>query len=225
VYEHHGAQAAADATGIPVRSIRWWASAERWPRRLAVADPSPEKVEARSQAARVGWHSRRRTMADQLGNVGAELLEAIRGELAQRKRLNLRDAGIVLGIMLDKAELLAAQTGGSDGPTMSHEERIARLRELAAEWRKRAEASQGVAEWDLLGVMDELVGALAAVQDARAAAQAAGRIERAISLNLVERSVGDGALALAELLEAEGTPYQPPPGGGPKGGRRQTMAA
>jgi hypothetical protein len=30
---------------------------------------------------------------------------------AERKRLNLRDAGILLGIMLDKAELLAAQTG------------------------------------------------------------------------------------------------------------------
>jgi hypothetical protein len=40
---------------------------------LAVADPSPEKVEARSQAARIGWQTRRRTMADQLGHVGAEL--------------------------------------------------------------------------------------------------------------------------------------------------------
>src|SRR5829696_4808059 len=81
VYELHGAQAASDATGIAVRSIRRWASAERWPRRLAapmaVADPTPEKQVARSQAARIGWHTRRRTMADQLGNVGAQLLEAI----------------------------------------------------------------------------------------------------------------------------------------------------
>jgi hypothetical protein len=70
IYEQHGAQAAADATGISVRSIRRWALAKRWPRRLAVADPTPEKTAARSHAARVGWHTRRRTMADQLGHVG-----------------------------------------------------------------------------------------------------------------------------------------------------------
>jgi hypothetical protein len=143
VYEQHGAQAAADATGISVRSIRRWALAERWPRRLAVAVPSPEKVEARSQAARMGWHTRRRTMADQLGNVGAQLLEAIQADLAQRKRLNLRDAGILLGIMLDKAELLAAQTGGADGSGMDDEARLARLREMAAELAGRAKADQG----------------------------------------------------------------------------------
>jgi hypothetical protein len=142
VYETHGAQAAADTTGIPVRSIRRWALAERWPRRLTVADPTPEKVEARSQAARMGWHTRRRVMADQLGNVGAQLLEAIQGELAKGRRLNLRDAGILLGIMLDKAELLAAQTGGTDGAAMSPEESIARIRELATAINQRAGADQ-----------------------------------------------------------------------------------
>jgi hypothetical protein len=141
VYAHHGAQAAADATRIPVRSIRRWASAERWPRRLAVADPTPEKMEARSQAAMLGWHTRRRHMADQLGDVGAQLLEAIRQDLAQRKRLNLRDAGILLGIMLDKAELLAAQTGDTDG-RMAPEDSIARLRELLAGISERREADQ-----------------------------------------------------------------------------------
>jgi hypothetical protein len=139
VYETHGAQAAADTTGIPVRSIRRWASAERWPRRLAVAVPTPEKVEARSQASRMGWHTRRRVMADQLGNVGAELLEAIQAELAKGRRLNLRDAGI----LLDKAELLAAQTGGTAGSGLSEQEVAARLREIAANLRERAEATRG----------------------------------------------------------------------------------
>lgn len=143
VYEQHGAQAAADATSIPVRSIRRWAQAERWPRRLAVAVPSPEKVEVRSQAARMGWHTRRRLMADQLGNVGAELLEAIQHDLAQRKRLNLRDAGILLGIMLDKAELLGTQTGGSDGRGLDREDSIARIKEMAGELAERARAAQG----------------------------------------------------------------------------------
>jgi hypothetical protein len=142
VYEHHGAQAASDDTGIPIRSIRRWASAERWPRRLAVTDPSPEKMEARSQAARMGWHTRRRNMADQLGDVGAQLLEAIQADLAQRKHLNLRDAAILLGVAVDKAELLTAATGGSGGPS-SPEDSIARIRELATVINERREADQG----------------------------------------------------------------------------------
>jgi hypothetical protein len=71
---------------------------------------------------------------------------------------------------------------------------------------------------DLLGLMDQVMAAWVALDHAHQQAQAAGRIERAISLNLVLRSVGDGALALDELLRAEGTPYEPPPGGRPKGG-------
>jgi hypothetical protein len=79
---------------------------------------------------------------------------------------------------------------------------------------------------DLLGLMDQVMAAWAALDHAHQQAQAAGRTERAISLNLVLRSVGDGALALAELLESEGTPYQPPDGGGgPKGGRRLRAVA
>jgi hypothetical protein len=35
----------------------------------------------------------------------------------------------------------------------------------------------------------------------------------------------DAALALDELLECEGTPYEPPPGGSPRGGRRLRLAA
>jgi hypothetical protein len=98
-------------------------------------------VEARSQAARIGWHTRRRLMADQLGHVGAQLLEAIQADLAQRKRLNLRDAGILLGIMLDKAELLGAQTGSSDGRGLSREDSIARITEMARDLAERAKAA------------------------------------------------------------------------------------
>jgi hypothetical protein len=76
---------------------------------------------------------------------------------------------------------------------------------------------------DLLGLMDQVVAAMVAVQDAHRQAREAGMVERAISLNLVERSAQDAALALDELLTAEGTPYRPPPG--PKGGRRLRVAA
>ena len=82
-----------------------------------------------------------------------------------------------------------------------------------------------MAEPELFGLMDQVLTALLAVQDAHQRARQAGRIERAISLNLVERSAMDAVLALDELLTAEGTPYQPPPGGSPKGGRRLRAAA
>lgn len=77
-----------------------------------------------------------------------------------------------------------------------------------------------MAEPELFAVMDQAIGAWAAVDDAWQQAQAAGQIERAITLNLVLRSVGDGVLALDELLEAEGTPWPRPPTGGPRGGLR-----
>jgi hypothetical protein len=143
LYRQRGAAHAAEQTGIPERTIRRWALAEGWQQRMtALAGQDAETKSAASRAAILGWQTRRRTMADQLGHVGAQLLEAIQAELAKGRRLNLRDAGILLGIMLDKAELLAAQTGGTDGPRMSKEELLGRLRELAADWQERREADQ-----------------------------------------------------------------------------------
>jgi hypothetical protein len=78
---------------------------------------------------------------------------------------------------------------------------------------------------DLFAVMERVVDATQAVLDAQRQARADGRIGRSISLNLVMRSQQDAMLAMAELLESEGTPYQPPPGGGPKGGRRLRAVA
>jgi hypothetical protein len=78
---------------------------------------------------------------------------------------------------------------------------------------------------DLFQVMLMIVDATQAVLEAQRQARAAGLIERSISLNLVMRSQQDAMLAMAELLEAEGTPYPPPRGGGPKGGRRLRAVA
>jgi hypothetical protein len=77
---------------------------------------------------------------------------------------------------------------------------------------------------DLIPVMLQIVAATEAVLDAQRKARAVGQIERSISLNLVMRSQQDAMLAMAELLESEGTRYEPPPGGGPKGGRRLRLA-
>jgi hypothetical protein len=131
VYESRGAQAASEVTGIPIRTIQRWAQAEGWPRRLAVpVAQDATKTEDQCQAAILGWQTRRRHMADQLGHVGAQLLEAIQRELAERRRLNLRDAGILLGIMLDKAELLAAATGTSGRGDLTPEQSLDRLETL-----------------------------------------------------------------------------------------------
>jgi hypothetical protein len=72
----------------------------------------------------------------------------------------------------------------------------------------------------LFAVMERILDATEAVLEAQRRARAAGQIERNISLNLVMRSQKDALLAMAELLESEGTPYPPPGGREPKGGRR-----
>jgi hypothetical protein len=140
LYLQRGAAYAADQLQLPVRTIRRWALAEGWQHQTAVvAAQDDETNTGANQAAILGWSTRRRHMADQLGHVGAQLLAAIQRDLQDRKRLNLRDAGILLGITLDKAELLTAQTGGSDG-RMDPEDSIARLRELLAGLSERREA-------------------------------------------------------------------------------------
>jgi hypothetical protein len=143
LYTQRGAAYAAEQTGIPERTIRRWALAEGWQQRMTVVAGQDAETKSASRAAILGWQTRRRHMADQLGHVGAQLLEAIQRELAQGRRLNLRDAGILLGIMLDKAELLVAATGGADGRSMGREESIARIRELVAGISERREADQG----------------------------------------------------------------------------------
>lgn len=76
---------------------------------------------------------------------------------------------------------------------------------------------------DLFPVMLQIIDATEAVLVAQQQARAAGQIERSISLQLVMHSQQDAMLAMAELLESEGTPYQPPPG--PKGRRRLRAVA
>jgi hypothetical protein len=140
LYSQHGAAYTADQLQLPVRTIRRWALTEGWHQPTSVS--AHDGGTNASQAAILSWNTRRRHMADTLGQVGAQVLEAIQRELAQGRRLNLRDAGILLGIMLDKAELLAAQTGGADGAGMSQEDAVVRIRELVAGISERREADQ-----------------------------------------------------------------------------------
>jgi hypothetical protein len=146
LYRQHGAAYAAEHTGIPERTIRRWALVEGWPQRMTVVAGQDARTNSAScQAVILGWHTRRRVMADQLGHVGAQLLEAIQRELAERRRLNLRDAGILLGIMLDKAEALSALTGGASGnldmSPEANQARLPRLYEMLDVLEERREAA------------------------------------------------------------------------------------
>ena len=113
VYEQAGAEAAAQATGVHVRTIREWAQHENWPRTISAAAVA---ATVKSQAMRVGWHTAGRNMADLIGEIGAELLEKIRDDLAKRDRVNMRDAAILFGVLMDKAELLTERQGGRGRP-------------------------------------------------------------------------------------------------------------
>jgi hypothetical protein len=144
LYAQRGAAYAAEQTGIPERTIRRWALAEGWQHRMTVVAAQDARTNgAASQAAILGWQTRRRHMADQLGHVGAQLLEAIQRDLAERKRLNLRDAGILLGIMLDKAELLAAKGRATGYGELSPEQSLARIDTLLDVLEDRAGAGHG----------------------------------------------------------------------------------
>jgi hypothetical protein len=58
---------------------------------------------------------------------------------------------------------------------------------------------------DLFALTGQMAAAVQAFQEAEREARHAGQIERAITFQLVLRSGADALLALAELLESEGT--------------------
>ena len=74
-------------------------------------------------------------MADLIGEIGAELLEKIRDDLAKRDRVNMRDAAILFGVLMDKAELLTERQGGAR-PAWKHDrcERKDRLAGIPEAW-------------------------------------------------------------------------------------------
>ncbi len=138
VFQAKGGSQAAEVLGIPERTIRRWAKQGGWTRTPA------QVAQTRTLAARQAWTTRRRHTADRLGILGGRLIERIEAELAADRRLNLRDAGILLGITLEKAELLSAPLPGADegdGPLTVRQEAETwlRLEELLAIMQARAD--------------------------------------------------------------------------------------
>jgi hypothetical protein len=129
VYEQHGAQAAADATGIPVRTIRYWAREESWPRQLAVAGEQEraERSARQSAAAVLGWSTRRQHAADRFGAVALKALDRLEAELGKTRPRGIQALGITASMLAKQAEEMLAAVGGPGRGDVSPEESIAHI--------------------------------------------------------------------------------------------------
>jgi hypothetical protein len=155
LYERDGVQLASDVTGIPKRTLQHWSQTEQWPRpgearndrkhaglRLA-PDPSAPQAPAKGEVVQLGYGFARRGLLRQLGDLAGQALTTAGKELEAGHTIKARDATVVAGIALDKAELLAAKAGPDAGGHPEVAEVIVRLRELHADLQARKAAGNG----------------------------------------------------------------------------------
>jgi hypothetical protein len=132
VYETRGAQAASDATGIPVRTIRHWAREESWPRHLAVAgeQEQADRSARQSAAATLGWATRRRRAADEFGETAMRALARLQAELAKSRPRGIQPLAMAAVMLAKQAEEQLAAVGGHGRRDMSPEASVVRITEL-----------------------------------------------------------------------------------------------
>lgn len=122
----HTAEAAAVETGVPAATIRSWLK-----RSLDAVRPylPPELQSARS------WHDARGPILEALGPVAAQTLLAYARAVEEDRGRDARDFAVSLGILVDKAQLLAGDaTSRTDARVLradlSHAQVEAQIREL-----------------------------------------------------------------------------------------------
>jgi hypothetical protein len=142
LYGQRGGAWAAEQTGVPVQTVRRWAREGRWAQRLSVvsAHNDPKNQHPSSRAMVLAWQTRRRNEADLAGQAAAMVREALEQATRSGRKFPLRDLALAYAVLVDKAELLIARTGGADAPPIPAETRLARLRELAGVLEQRAGA-------------------------------------------------------------------------------------
>jgi hypothetical protein len=136
VYEAHGSARAAEATDTPRRTINQWAKAGGWQppgkrHHLRVAPDADArsgqvKAVATPLAAHAGWQPHRL-----LQRLTVELwaqLDALAAAREAGKARDARDLAVVVGVLTDKALVLAKQTGSQGGQDAATS--VARIREL-----------------------------------------------------------------------------------------------
>lgn len=133
-YGEVGPAEAARRTGIPAPTIRKWAE------RAGVTGDDP-RTRPMTQAAQVAWEIRRKTLANDFGQVAAELLQHVRTAASEPNRS--RDAQALMtaaAIGVDKAQLLAGgATSRVEHDVTDPDQRLAAVHSLREQAAKRAE--------------------------------------------------------------------------------------
>jgi hypothetical protein len=151
LYEQHGARRAAELSGVPRRTIAAWAKGEAWQRRLATAQPPDQHVapvaDTRSAVAKrpvaIGYGSQRRTLLRQLAEEAGACLRQLAAEREAGRSGAARNWAWCVGILLERAELLAKQTGPDQGGHPDAAGSVARIHELLDGIEQRRTAGRG----------------------------------------------------------------------------------
>jgi hypothetical protein len=123
LYETHGSRRAAEVTGLPRRTINAWAKQEGWQRRLATKQAPEQGVTgvAAVPDARVATVKRlpgyqRLALLQQLGQEASACLAKVGQEREAGRSGAARNWAWCVGILLERAELLAKAAGAVGGP-------------------------------------------------------------------------------------------------------------
>jgi hypothetical protein len=142
IFEAHGSRRAAEVTGLPRRTINAWAAAEDWqrpgqPRHLRVAPSAEARPAAGKTGVPAGYSLARRVLLRRLGDTASLALDQVEAHLRAGHTVKARDAMVVAGIAVQRAEELAKAAGPAAGGQPDPAELVGRLRELATDLRTR----------------------------------------------------------------------------------------
>jgi uncharacterized NAD(P)/FAD-binding protein YdhS len=126
LYEQGGTFHAARQLGIAPRTIREWAQHGQW----ATSAAQQATQAARSAASRRAWEVRRRQLADDAGEAAAAALARLQERLHAGRIAGIRDLAQTFAVLVERAEQLAARTGGYASPELPAEQQTARLLHL-----------------------------------------------------------------------------------------------
>jgi hypothetical protein len=150
IFEAHGSRKAAEVTGISRRTVNAWVKAEGWQRRLATGQAPNQRLHVVAPVAdaeqapnkrpvATGYTYQRRLLLRQLGDEAGACLTALAKDREAGKSGAARNWAWCVGILLERAELLAKAAGPDQGGHLDPAASIARMREMAADLRARAQ--------------------------------------------------------------------------------------
>lgn len=142
IYKIHGPERASVETGASAAAICHWA------KEAGVTTQAPAARSKRVVAAQQKWAERRAIIAEKVGELADEALDAARGAIADGSSRDARDYASTMATAIDKAQLL---TGGATERVGMEERFTEREDEIAtARMRAQADASDARARADEL---------------------------------------------------------------------------